>query len=99
VAPSVSLARWVALLLLPAVSVLLGATLDAAARPVGLDQSTASTLAVLFVGSTLVVVPVLAFRWSRSIPKAIGASAAAFLVVAPIVFAVIVVFLASVGET
>jgi hypothetical protein len=95
----VSLARWIALLLLPAATVVLGAALDALARPLGLAQTTASTLAVLFIGSTLVLVPVLAFRWSRSIPKAIGASAAALLVVAPVVFALIVVFLASVGET
>lgn len=99
VGPSASLVRWIALLLLPAASVVLGAALDSAARPIGLDQSAASTLAVLLVGSTLVVVPVLAFRWTRSVATTIGASAAAFLVVAPVVFVLIVVFLASVGET
>ena len=87
------------LVFVPAAAILLGVALDSAAPPIGLDPSTANRLTLLLIGSTLVLVPAIAFRWTRSLPKTIGATAAAFLLAAAIVFILIVALLASVGET
>ena len=85
--------------MLPAAAFVGASALNTAAIRSGVRDTSMGPLAFLAALAVSAVVPILAYRWSRSVPKTIGASAGAVLVSGAILFLVLLAVFAHVGDT
>jgi hypothetical protein len=84
---------------LPAAAFVGASALNTAAIRSGIRDAPVGPLTFLAAVTVSAAVPVLAYRWSRSLPKTIGASAGAVLVSGAILFLLLLAIFAHVGDT
>ena len=87
------------MLVLPAVAFVTASALNTFAIRSGVRDTSMGPLAFLAALAVAAAVPLLAYRWSRSVPKTIGVSAGALLVSGGILFLLLLAVLARVGDT